>query len=173
MRIWQLHFTRNNHQQTGQRCHKENSSSLQLHSRAIRGKYSCRGAKSEPVISTARTQGRVKKCQQLNQHLIGEQKMTENYIVSLVAWIILYASFWLTKHNPRPSPILCKPPMWCRIEAPHRRFYISIAIVAFRYINFLDRAKVRIMHKTPVILPKIEHIFSRTFPHGLARSQYQ
>ena len=26
--------------------------------------------------------------------------MTENYIVSLVAWIILYASFWLTKHNP-------------------------------------------------------------------------
>ena len=24
----------------------------------------------------------------------------------------------------RPSPILCKPPMWCRIEAPHRRFYI-------------------------------------------------
>lgn len=48
MRIWQLHFTRNNHQQTGQRCHKENSSSLQLHSRAIRGKYSCRGAKSLP-----------------------------------------------------------------------------------------------------------------------------
>ena len=27
-------------------------------------------------------------------------------------------SFW------RPSQILCKPPMWCRIEAPHRRFYI-------------------------------------------------
>lgn len=26
--------------------------------------------------------------------------MTENYIVSLVVWIILYASFWLTKHNP-------------------------------------------------------------------------
>lgn len=26
--------------------------------------------------------------------------MTENYIVSLVAWIILYASFWLTKHKP-------------------------------------------------------------------------
>ena len=26
--------------------------------------------------------------------------MTENYIVSLVAWIILYASFWLTKYNP-------------------------------------------------------------------------
>lgn len=26
--------------------------------------------------------------------------MTENYIVNLVAWIILYASFWLTKHNP-------------------------------------------------------------------------
>ena len=25
---------------------------------------------------------------------------------------------------PRPSQILCKPPMWCRIEAPHRRFYI-------------------------------------------------
>ena len=24
----------------------------------------------------------------------------------------------------RPSQILCKPPMWCRIEAPHRRFYI-------------------------------------------------
>lgn len=26
--------------------------------------------------------------------------MTENYMVNLVAWIILYASFWLTKHNP-------------------------------------------------------------------------
>lgn len=26
--------------------------------------------------------------------------MTENYIVNLVAWIILYASFWLTKHSP-------------------------------------------------------------------------
>ena len=103
MRIWQLHFTRNNHQQTGQRCHKENSSSLQLHSHAIRGKYSCRGAKSEPVISTVRTQGRVKKCQQLNQHPIGEQQMTENYIVNLVAWIILYASFWLTKHSPVKS----------------------------------------------------------------------
>ena len=25
----------------------------------------------------------------------------------------------------RPSQILCKPPMWCRIEAPHWRFYIS------------------------------------------------
>ncbi|MGN8891125.1 hypothetical protein, partial [Dysosmobacter sp. HCP28S3_G4] len=24
----------------------------------------------------------------------------------------------------RPSQILCKPPMWCRIEAPHRRYYI-------------------------------------------------
>ena len=24
----------------------------------------------------------------------------------------------------RPSQILCKPLMWCRIEAPHRRFYI-------------------------------------------------
>ena len=24
----------------------------------------------------------------------------------------------------RPSQILCKAPMWCRIEAPHRRFYI-------------------------------------------------
>ena len=28
------------------------------------------------------------------------------------------------KENARPSQILCKPPMWCRIEAPHRRFYI-------------------------------------------------
>ena len=28
MRIWQLHFTRNNHQQTGQRCHKEKSFDL-------------------------------------------------------------------------------------------------------------------------------------------------
>ena len=26
--------------------------------------------------------------------------------------------------SARPSQILCKPPMWCRIEAPHRRFYI-------------------------------------------------
>ena len=23
----------------------------------------------------------------------------------------------------RPSQTLCKPPMWCRIEAPHWRFY--------------------------------------------------
>lgn len=31
----------------------------------------------------------------------------------------------ITKNKPsRPSQILCKPPMWCRIEAPHRRFYI-------------------------------------------------
>ena len=27
----------------------------------------------------------------------------------------------------RPSQNLCKPPMWCRIEAPHRRFYIPQA----------------------------------------------
>ncbi len=24
--------------------------------------------------------------------------------------------------DARPSPILCKPPMWCKIETPHRRF---------------------------------------------------
>ena len=46
-----------------------------------------------------------------------------------------------------------------------------------RSISDLERGKTNpkldTMHKTPVILPKIEHIFSRTFPHGLARSQYQ
>lgn len=30
----------------------------------------------------------------------------------------------LKTQETRPSQILCKPPMWCRIEAPHRRFYI-------------------------------------------------
>ena len=26
------------------------------------------------------------------------------------------------KEVTRPSQILCKPPIWCRIEAPYRRF---------------------------------------------------
>ena len=30
----------------------------------------------------------------------------------------------ITIQEMRPSQILCKPLMWCRIEAPHRRFYI-------------------------------------------------
>ena len=29
---------------------------------------------------------------------------------------------WATDSPERPSQNLCKPPMWCRIEAPHWRF---------------------------------------------------
>ena len=32
----------------------------------------------------------------------------------------------------RLSPILCKPPAWCRIEAPHRRFTICPERIAAR-----------------------------------------
>ena len=31
---------------------------------------------------------------------------------------------YLVAFCERPSQTLCKPPMWCRIEAPHRRYYI-------------------------------------------------
>ena len=33
----------------------------------------------------------------------------------------------------RPSPILCKPPAWCKIEASHRRFYIWPERIVIKY----------------------------------------
>ena len=47
-----------------------------------------------------------------------------DYSVEVCDGFMWYMYVRQGRSMPRPSQILCKPPMWCRIEAPHRRFYI-------------------------------------------------